>query len=298
MKKKLLYLTSVVLFSATSINAQIKVWNFATDNLPGYNNVIDTNAKVDAVLYSGTGANLNTSGVKVEDIAGPPKISGNLIGSFGANTDKVFYVNDGGGDRLRLENTAITAYNNENSGVFDSFFGVDAPWGRFYLNGAGSNTRRYFGFNLAVGESITMYYYTDTTNPADKLTVESPSGTLTTITVAGRVGSVLNLTATEAGLYKVYSALKLCVGRIYEGNVTLAAKDFQKESDVVVYANDGKIFLSNIKSSTNVEVYSVLGALVKSAKAEADTSLDINAGVYIVKAKSAEGEKSVKVIVK
>ena len=283
-----------MLFSASSINAQIKVWNFATNNLPGYNNVIDTNAKVDAILYSAPSSVLFLSGA--------PSTS-NLNGSFGQATDKVFYVNATvpGGDRLRLENTAITSYNTENLDFFDSFFGVAAPWGRFYVNGNGTNTRRYFGFNLAIGESITMYYYIDTAIDGEKLTVESPTGVLTDYNNDNftlKTGHMLNLVATEAGLYKVYAKTgKLCVGRIYDGTVVLGNKNFQKELDVTVFAKDGKIFLSNIKSSTTVNVYNVLGALVKTAQVDADSSLDINSGVYIVNAKSAEGEKSVKVIV-
>ena len=297
MKKKLLYLTSIVLFSASSINAQIKVWNFATDNLPGYNNVIDTNAKVDAILYSAPSSVLFLSGA--------PSTS-NVNGSFGVATDKVFYVNATvpGGDRLRLENTAITSYNTENLSFFDSFFGTDAPWGRFYLNGNGSNTRRYFGFNLVVGESITMYYYIDTSVDGEKLTVESPTGVLTDYVndnLTLKTGHVLNLVATEAGLYKVYAKTgKLCVGRIYEANVTLPSLGLETKSAVTtnVHAADNRIYVSNVKSSTQVEVYSMTGSLVKSLKTESDTNFDLKTGVYIVNAKSAEGTKSVKVIVK
>ena len=39
------------------------------------------------------------------------------------------------------------------------------------------------------------------------------------------------------------------------------------------------------------------GALVKSVKASENTSFELQSGVYIVNAKSAEGEKSVKVLV-
>ena len=67
--------------------------------------------------------------------------------------------------------------------------------------------------------------------------------------------------------------------------------------DITVYAKQNKIFLSNLKSKTQINVYNLLGALVKSAQADADTSLDVNSGIYIVNAKSADGEKSVKVIV-
>jgi len=290
MKKKLLYFTTIMLFTAASINAQIRVWNFAADNLAGYNNVIDTNAKVDAILFSGSGSVLTASGAAN---------SSNTNGSFGVATDKVFYVNDSGGDRLRLQNTAITSYNTEDNSFFDSFFGADAPWGRLYLNGSGSNTRRYFGFNLAIGESITMYYYTDTTNAADVLTVESPTGVLTTTTIDNSVtktGHVLNLTATEVGAYKVYANAKMCVGRIYEGAVNLGL-DSKFVVTTSVYSNGNQVYVSNVISSTQVEVYSLTGALVKSLKTEADTSFQLNSGVYVVKATSAEGTKSVKVIV-
>lgn len=113
---------------------------------------------------------------------------------------------------------------------------------------------------------------------------------------------IVTAAAAAAGKYYVYgdNGNNIYKIEVTGANVTtpaLSTKDFQKELDVTVFAKDGKIFLSNIKTSTKVNVYNVLGALVKTAQLDADSSLDINGGVYIVNAKSAEGEKSVKVIV-
>ncbi|WP_304196440.1 T9SS type A sorting domain-containing protein [Flavobacterium alvei] len=79
---------------------------------------------------------------------------------------------------------------------------------------------------------------------------------------------------------------------------SLNAKSFNKELDITVYSKDSKIYFSNIKSSTQVNIYNTLGSLLKTIKIDGDASLDINQGVYIINVKSAEGEKSVKIIVK
>jgi hypothetical protein len=55
--------------------------------------------------------------------------------------------------------------------------------------------------------------------------------------------------------------------------------------------------VSNVVSETQINVYSITGSLVKSLKTSGNTNFDLRNGVYIINAKSAEGEKSVKVIV-
>ncbi|MNG35920.1 hypothetical protein D3C84_1227920 [compost metagenome] len=55
--------------------------------------------------------------------------------------------------------------------------------------------------------------------------------------------------------------------------------------------------MSNVKSDTQVDVYGISGVLVKSFKTGSDTSFDLNTGIYVVRSKSTEGEKSAKVLV-
>ncbi len=79
---------------------------------------------------------------------------------------------------------------------------------------------------------------------------------------------------------------------------SLGTDDFETAASSNVYANEKQVFVSNVKSFTKIDVYSISGALIKSLETDTDTSFELNTGLYIVKAKSSEGENSTKVIVK
>lgn len=285
MKKKLLYLTSIMLFSAASINAQTTVWDFGNGKYS-----LNDGAEV--------------TGVYPQSATGPADGVTNLLGSFQGNINNNFGAISSGaanaGSWASPDNTYSTS-NRFTTGFSTPavatvpvkpvaraiYFRVSGPCTFKALVRSGGTANR--GVVLSNGTSIIT-----------NLTITVNSGYAT-----------LSASLPAAGDYYLYadptlaggsSFFKLTVSGATVNTVdltaSLAAKSFQKELDVTVYANDSKIFLSDIKSSTKVEVYNVLGALVKSAQVEGDTSLDINSGMYIVKAKSAEGEKSVKVIVK
>ncbi|WNH10586.1 T9SS type A sorting domain-containing protein [Thalassobellus suaedae] len=65
-----------------------------------------------------------------------------------------------------------------------------------------------------------------------------------------------------------------------------------------VRAIGNRIYISNVKTSTEVQVYSLTGALVKSFKTTNDTDFNFKSGLYIATIKTFEGQKSVKLIVK
>lgn len=259
-----------MLFSVSVINAQTKTWDFGNDttNWPVNAGIGVTEKVVDKLGLYPHPTNTNFGAVAVSS----------ATFSDGYTAANRFQTNGAGAPAVASPFLPTLRY---------LYFTVDGPCTvKVWFRGGSTSTT-----SLPVDRNV---FITDgNTNLSSSSNVASNLGGATIAT-----GTVL-----AAGKIYIYgdAANYLSKIEVTGANVTtpaLSTNNFQKESDVVVYANDGKIFLSNIKSSTNVEVYSVLGALVKSAKAEADTSLDINAGVYIVKAKSAEGEKSVKVIVK
>jgi hypothetical protein len=270
MKKKLLYLTSIVLFSAASINAQTKVWDFGNDttNWPINAGIGNTEKVVDKLGLYPHPTNTNFGAVAVSSATFPD-------GYTAANR---FQTNGGGAPAVASPFLPTLRY---------LYFTVDGPCTvKVWFRGGSTSTT-----NLPVDRNV---FITDgNTNLSSSSNVASNLGGATIAT-----GTVL-----AAGKIYIYAdaANYLSKIEVTGANVTtpaLSTKNFQKELDITVYAKDSKIFLSSIKSSTKVEVYTVLGALVKSAQVEGDTSLDINTGMYIVKAKSAEGEKSVKVLVK
>lgn len=76
----------------------------------------------------------------------------------------------------------------------------------------------------------------------------------------------------------------------------LGLNDVSSVVSTNVNAVGSKIFVSNVKSSTEVSVYGITGALVKSFKTDTDTDFDFKSGLWIVKIKTIDGEKSVKLI--
>lgn len=262
MKKKLLYLTFIVLFSAFSINGQTKSWTFD-----------------DTSVWPVTGVASGGPAV-VRDKLGCVPITGTSTNYFAAQAATTIAYSDG---------TSYTSIVKTGGG-----------------GAATSNmpTVRYFYFDIDGAATVKVWFQHGSSSTTADRTLFLTNGTaeIAKTLVAGAAKGILQGTSTAAGRLYLYADNGMYISKIEVtgANVTtpaLSTSSFQKQSDVAIYAKDGKINLSNIKSNTKVEVYSVLGALVKSAQAEADTSLDINSGVYIVKVKSAEGEKSVKVIV-
>jgi hypothetical protein len=269
MKKKLLCLVLPMLFTALSVNAQTKVWDFGNDI-------------VTWPLSAGIGYN---------------EIVKDQLGLFPIPTNTNF--------------GAVTA---SGATFTDGFTAVN----RFQLNGGGGGTagnllptQRYVYFTVDGACTVKVWFKTGSNGSARTVLCTNGSellGSGTSIGGATPVDLVIftaNISTAQAAVGKIYIYGDTASSNLYKIEVTganvttpvLATPGFQKELDVTVYAKQNKIFLSNIKSSTKVNVYSVLGSLVKSIQADGDTSLDINSGVYIVNAKSADGEKSVKVIV-
>lgn len=251
-----------MLFSALSINAQTKSWTFD-----------------DTSVWPVTGVASGGPAV-VRDMLGCVPITGTSTNYFAAQAATTIAYSDG-----------------------TSYASIVKTGG----SGAATNnmpTVRYFYFDVDGAATVKVWFQHGSNSTSADRTLFLTNGTdeIANTIVAGAAKGILQGTSTGAGRLYLYANNGMYISKIEVtgANVTtpaLSTKNFQKELDVTVFAKDNKIFLSNIKSSTKVNVYNVLGALVKTAQLDADSSLDINGGVYIVNAKSAEGEKSVKVIV-
>ncbi|MDO3695292.1 T9SS type A sorting domain-containing protein [Wenyingzhuangia sp. chi5] len=58
----------------------------------------------------------------------------------------------------------------------------------------------------------------------------------------------------------------------------------------------GKVYISNVKTTTQVKVYSIAGVLVKTVTTKDDTSFELGSGIWIATVKTEEGMKSVKFV--
>ena len=173
-------------------------------------------------------------------------------------------------------------------------------------------TQRYVYFTVDGACTVKVWFKTGSNGSARKVMCTNGVELLGSGTSIGGITPVdlviftATISSAQAAVGKIYIYGDTTSSNLYKIEVTganvttptLANQSFKKELDIAVYANNNKIFLSNIKSSTKVNVYNVLGALVQSVQVDADTNLDVKSGIYIVNAKSADGEKSLKVVVK
>ncbi|HSD08857.1 hypothetical protein, partial [Flavobacterium sp.] len=77
---------------------------------------------------------------------------------------------------------------------------------------------------------------------------------------------------------------------------SLGIKKYQPQSAVNVFGSKNKIAVSNVKSKSQVLVYAITGALVKSFEIDSDTNFDMKSGIWIVVVQAEDGQKAVKVM--
>jgi len=264
MKKKLLsFILSAVLFTSIS-NAQTKIWDFGNDTTTW-------------PLSAGIGNN--------------PIIVDNL-GLYPIATNTNF--------------GAVTA----NSATFsDSFTAVN----RFQMNGAGypsgpflaMPTQRYLFVDVSGSCTVKVWFKTGSNGAVRTLYVSNGTASVGSATTnSGTNADLAILTATYTGAAGRLYIYGDAACNLYKLEVTgatvstlLATNDFQAGSLIKVFSTGRQVSVANIISNTQVDVFSMTGALVKSVNTDTDINFDLNPGLYIVNAKSDEGQKSVKIIV-
>lgn len=67
-------------------------------------------------------------------------------------------------------------------------------------------------------------------------------------------------------------------------------------NSVQVKAYNGNVYISNVTSKTQINIYSITGALVKSLQTQSDTNFNFNKGIWIVNVKDNNGQKVIKLL--
>jgi len=263
MKTKLLSLIFAMVLTSSITNAQTKTWDFGNNT---------TTWPVDA-----TG------------------VTGNV-------------VRDNLGIYMGITSSSNIGIVEESPKVFpDGYSGTN----RFKLNGLGyptgpfqvMPTQRYVYFATAGNCTVKIWFRT---GGSGTRTLYITNGTTVVGSLAGTDSSVgyyfqSNYVGGATNLY-IYGDQSNNLYKIEVtgalGTTTLGTNDFKIGSAVNVFSNGKQVHISNVISNTQVDVYSMTGALVKSFNTDADTSFDsLNAGLYIVNVQSGEGRKAVKVLI-
>lgn len=263
MKKKLLSVLGALLVSTAFVNAQT-TWNFS-----------------DSAWPASSGYAVNTVANNLGFIAGPTS-SSNLMGAVEANTatiDGIAFT-----QRLKMNGGSFT------SGTTD--FGQVPPQRAFYFKVNGNSTIKLW-YKNGGGGTRTVYISNGTSViPGGTLPyTDSTVGQFPTINYTGPATTIY-ISADQAMNFYQISATN--VGT----TPTLAVVNNTKNS-TQIYAIGNQVNIAKVTGSTQVDVYTMNGALVKSLNTKADTSFELqNKGIYIVNVKSAKSSTSQKVAIK
>lgn len=142
----------------------------------------------------------------------------------------------------------------------------------------------------------------------------SPSGPLSGSDTGDEAVRVMQFQASDAGTYRLANrGGKIRVYRIYLGQVDASLGmdtkiyingvysktlgiDKNTQTSTNIHAAGNRIYISNVKTKTEVNIYSVTGALVQTIKTNEDTNFEFKSGLWIATVNSADGQKSVKLI--
>ncbi|MDR7208745.1 T9SS type A sorting domain-containing protein [Flavobacterium piscis] len=254
MKRKLLYLTTIVLFTAFSMNAQ-RSWDMGNNT----------------TLWPAS----NTTALVGTTTVGDPPITEVGGAGFALTASKeLTWTEDGYTSAQEFKSGGSSA-------------------------GAASNlpTSRYFSFPVTGPTTVKVWFRVNGTGGRKCQISDGTTllGELTSEDVNKPLFLSVNYTGGTGTIY-VYSTAAINYFKIESTDASLSTKDFQADAASNVYSNGKLVFISNVKSDTQVDVYGISGVLVKSFKTGSDTSFDLNTGIYVVRSKSAEGEKSAKVL--
>lgn len=260
MKTKLLSIILPLALISTAVQAQDKVWDFGNDttNWPISSTAVTTTTEVDGLtLEPGDGSSFGV--IDGNNASWGEDYSASQRFKFGGNSG----IDPADGEEFMPTRRYMT-------------FSVDGPVSiKIWFRPSGGGTPRA----LYVTDGTSTVTHFDSTGSTDPQYMEADYN--------GSAGQLYVFCAGNAfNLYKLEISSTL-----------LATKKFENSVSSRIMAIGSTIHVSNVKSATQIDIYSITGARVKSFSTNNNTSFDFNSGLYIATVKTAEGQNSVKMVV-
>lgn len=253
-----------LLVGAISMNAQDKVWDFGNDtvNWPENSTALTTPTTVDGLTQVPEGG----SGFGV--------VEGNSATWFAGTENEYTSVNrwKAGGNSGVDPSDGVTFMPTRRYLTFP----VDGPVAvKIWFRQGGSSTPRDLWVTDGTSE-VTHYVGLGDTDPQ--------------YLEANYLGEAGNLFVFFAG--NAYNLYKLEIS-----STLLGTNEFVEGVSTNVKAIGDTVYVSNVKSNSEINIFGLTGALIKTVNTNSDTSFNLNAGFYIATVKTSEGQKSVKLVV-
>ncbi|MFL1012114.1 T9SS type A sorting domain-containing protein [Flavisericum labens] len=178
-----------------------------------------------------------------------------------------------------------------------------------YVMGAGQYTDIEGDGTLGFSTGYFQFLYEGTGTPVDVVDIGAgtgdPNGPIDNPDSGDESFRVMKFQAVDAGQYSLINrGGKIRVYRVYISDTDISG-DLEALLDVDEIASPvstgikaigNRVYVSNVTSSAEINIYSITGALVKSLKTDVDTNFEFKTGLWIATVKTVEGQKSVKFV--
>lgn len=258
MKKKLLFIILPFAIIASTLQAQDKVWDFGNDAIWPTGEAITVTTVIDGLtLVPGGGSGFGE------------------IDSNNASWD------DGYSATKRFKSGGNS--------------GIDPSDGETFVP-----TQRYLSFPVDGPVSVKIWFRASGSGVPRALYVTDGASTVAHYDSTGDTGPLYmeaDYTGISGQLYILFARNAFNLYKIEVSSELLSVNKFESSISSSIKAIGNTIYVSNVKTNTDINIYSITGALVKSFSTNNDTNFTFNSGFYIATVKTAEGQKSVKMIV-
>ncbi|GGK10425.1 hypothetical protein GCM10007962_00720 [Yeosuana aromativorans] len=274
MKQKLLLIILPILFFAATLQAQDKVWDFGGSDTvnwgPDATGVADNEVRDNLGIYMGT---TSTSNIGIIDSSNGSVSNWQTAGDI-----------DGYSSTTRFKF-------NGDSGISDLGGGVLQPSKRYiYFAVTGACTVKLW---LRGSSGRTVYLSDDSFVPFGSVLIPASGYVIETVNYTGGSGNIYIYDDAAVYLCKMVVSPASSIGTT---GLVLSADDFKSQVSTNMRAVGNRIYVSNVKTKTEVNIYSITGALVKSFKTNSDTDFTFRSGLWIATLKTVDGQKSVKLL--
>ncbi len=262
MKQKLLLFILPMLLISTTLFAQTKVWNFSSgwpesDGFVGYAGCTDPAINCPVII---------------DNLTIVPHTS---TGNMGEITADVIDFGDGFISAVRFETNGSSGSSTAPVRRYLKFSVTGDVDVKVWLKAQGTSGR---DFLVSDGTNVVF-----TKNYATDPTVED-------IVTANYVGGATDLYIHGSNGFNLYK-----IEVTGPGAAVLGINDASPVTTNIKSVGS-RIYVSNVKTSTEVNIYSITGALVKSFKTNNDTEFSFESGLWIAQLKTNEGQKAVKLV--
>lgn len=165
---------------------------------------------------------------------------------------------------------------------------------------SGLPTRRYMEFPVSGPVAVKLWFrFSGTSLPRSVEVTDATGGVIMRLDSSGDTDPKYieaNYTGAAGNLLVFSDGNAVNYYKLEISSNLLSSDDFKTGTAVNVTSAKDRIYVSNVRSKTQVDIYSLTGALVKSFETSTDTDFQFKTGLWIATVKAEDGQKSVKLV--